>query len=161
MRQHSDADTWYNRERLEELREAYVEIIAHMEPTIFLTFNFGYNIKPMNALDRLKGFCAKVERASLGRNWHKFRDPDRLRLVAFPERLDSNPHWHGVAHAPSAMIHTLASKAEAIWLSYARRGQLDYSWIEDEHAVAHYITKRIMQASSLENVAVYGPNQPI
>ena len=158
----SFADQQLNFSARTRVRAAFRQLAADINPNFFLTFDFGYLIKPQAAFPRLKGFCAAIERRSLGRSWYKYQPPDRLVLLAFPERLDLNPHWHAVAHIPEPMVRSLWGYASEIWLKYSPRAQrqLDFSRIDDVEKVISYVTKRTQVTNNLENIFVYGPNSP-
>ena len=139
----------------ERLRHAYQELIRHVRPNVFLTFNFGYLIAPLNAHDRMKGFCAALERKAHGRNYTKRGNRHRLLVVGFPERLKLNPHWHAVARVPDSMLIALKTEGEAIWLDWEPRGQLRIEEILDQAAVRSYSTKHLAHRLHVENVFVY------
>jgi hypothetical protein len=135
---------------------AFGEFIDQIRASHFITFNFGYLVRPQDALPRMKFFCTKLERAALGRNWAKCRGEGRLIVIGFPERIDLNPHWHCVAYVPDATAVALEEKGIDIWADIERRGQLDVSEIRELPKVSRYIRKRLHLGDALENVFVYG-----
>jgi hypothetical protein len=144
-------------ERRRQYRDAYRKLIDDLDANYFITFNFGYRIKPPNAFDRMKGFCAALEREALGRKWYKHSGDERLVVIGCAEHLDSNSHWHAVARVPMAIACVLETGGEEIWLNYAKRGQL---WVErskDQNKVRNYSTKRLHQVGALDKVFIYCP----
>jgi len=137
------------------LRDAYRDLIDEQNVNYFVTFNFGYVIKAMHALERLKGFCTALERKALGRNWCKRPPADRLVLLGFPERPKLNPHWHAVARVPEPMEIALKGDGPLLWMKWAARGQLWVEHIEDQHIVKTYSTKRLHNFGAPEDVFIY------
>ncbi len=143
------------RAELRRLRDAFEEMLTRQRINFFITFNFGYRIKPEIALDRMKGFCASLERKALGRNWHKHPEKDRLFVMGFPEHLDVNPHWHALARVPKPTRILLYAEGPAMWEEKLPRGQLDIKKIEGRKRPISYAMKHYYRADSRAHIFVY------
>ena len=141
------------------IREGYRSLLGQLDPTHFLTFNFGRAMRAGDARATVELFWKKVERRALGRNWHRKPRFQRITAVAFAEHLASNLHWHCIAAVPVAFQ---ASELEwtATWSGLSHRGQLDLQDIESREAVARYITKGLETEDHLDLVMVYAPTTP-
>jgi hypothetical protein len=142
------------------LRDAYRDLIDERMVGHFITFNFGYLIKPLNALDRMKGLCAAVERKTLGRAYYKHPGGERLFVLGFVERDDLNPHWHCVARVPQSMNLSLFGDGPEIWKKLAPRGQIEIERIENQRSVRNYCSKRLHNIGAPEDVFIYGATKP-
>jgi hypothetical protein len=145
--------------QIARLRKAYIDWLLSLEPTYFVTFNFGYKVSAATANYAIKGLCGQIERLALGRNYTKHRGSHRLVAVGFPEHPDSNPHWHAVVRASEDMALPLDWCGPVIWAELQPRGQLCAEPIEDRQKVISYSTKRLSEAA-IENVIFYGQDPP-
>jgi hypothetical protein len=139
------------------LRTEYRNLLSRFAMNYFVTFSFGYAIKPESARKPLQKFCNALERRALGRFWNKHRGPDRLVLFAFGEHMNSNPHWHAVAQVPERTECFLIGEGDEIWLKIEARGQL---WVEparDPERVLRYSTKRLTEFGAADRVFIYKP----
>jgi hypothetical protein len=146
------------RHELRRLRAEYLAFIMALEPSHFVTFNFGYTVKPLDAFPRMKGACCAVERRALGRLFYKHRRKKRLIVLGFPEHFDTNMHWHCVARVPAEMEDVFTEAIAKSWLKLVPRGQIDESPIENLESVSSYCTKRLHLDGSLENAFLYSPH---
>jgi len=139
------------------LRDAYRDLIDSMRPAYFVTFNFGAKIGPTAAFGVMDGFCCRLERRALGRNWNKYPRTSRMKLIAFPEHLSSNPHWHSVVRLPKKEARILIRSGGEMWMNLAERGQLDRQLVKSRTKVRNYITKRLAECDALDHVYIYVP----
>jgi hypothetical protein len=140
-----------------EVRDAFERFLKGLNPNWFITFNFGYRIRPLDAHNQMKGFCARLERVALGRNYTKYPNSRRPVAFGFPEHLDVNPHWHCVARMTQALEGALLAEGKEMWLDIASRGELDFSAIRTRNDVVSYCLKRFHILRAPESVFVYSP----
>ncbi len=140
---------------LQRLRRAYREFLKQLNPTHTVTFKFGYPIDVGVAFEKMTRFCHEIQRAALGRNWHKKPAAQRLLVFAFAEDLEASAHWHGIAEAPGPVGEKLESEyAEARWRHHAPRGHW-WSAKKDSDAATTYATKKLKTEIKLDAVLIY------
>ena len=125
------------------LRQAYRQWLSTIGITHFVTFNFGYRVKPMSAFYAMKGLCCRVERMAFGRNYAKHRGNHRLLAIGFPERPNQNPHWHAAIRSNPDTQWILEFYGPTMWDELEPRGQLWVEPIDDKQKVISYSTKRL------------------
>src|SRR4051794_1890781 len=94
-----------------QFRTNCMRMIGDIDPNYEITFNFGTKIDPITAACRIEEWCKRIERKAFGKRWYKKTD-DRLLLVGFPEHLETNPHWHGVARLRLSLRRALKRNGE-------------------------------------------------
>ena len=98
-------------------------------------------------LKRMFGwFCLEVDRYMLGvKHAHLRNSHDRFDMIAMPEKLDVNPHLHGVANMSvdfwgERLMLPWESKLDQIWREVTRgSGEIDIT--DNDDGLAIYFTK--------------------
>jgi hypothetical protein len=145
------------RRRLDVVRAAYVQWLDDLEPTHEMTFNFNRSATMEDAHGRLKKYCCMIERKAFGRKWHKKVIPpdQRLILIAFPEHLDTNTHFHGFACAPDKLGRAVKLSSVKFWEKVVPGGQYYSVPIEDWLAVKTYHTKALIIPGHAEEIFLW------
>lgn len=104
---------------LHQLREHRAAIVEWMTKGGFshaLTLNTERALSLARLEDIFSNFCHRYDKAVLGRNLKRADKSNRLRAIAFPEKLSANAHLHAVADLGPA-IAILGSEEQAIQLA--------------------------------------------
>lgn len=134
---------------LHQLREHRAAIIDWMTGGGF-THAFTLNTERELTLARLNdifaSFCHRYDKLVLGRNLKQADKNERLRAIAFPEKLSSNAHLHAVVDIGPA-IAILGSEEQAIqlaamcWRKATRGSGSLWPEAEPDSGWGRYITK--------------------
>jgi len=139
------------------LREAYIQLSRNLQPTLFVTFSFGYRINHITAEGNISKLLNAVQREAYGRNWYKLGAPDRIAALGFLEHRDSNPHYH-VLIALNAKHEAAMNKiAVRVWGEHVRRGQIHVEITRSLDAVINYCIKEQIGFRAFEEVFAYSP----
>jgi hypothetical protein len=145
-----------NTSEKQNLRAAWLHVLEKCAPNYFLTFNFGYEIRAINADRPMRTFFNVIQRKTYGRDWASQFDRDWPVAYGFLEHADTNPHFHVLARVSFEIGETLQSQGDRIWKGISRRGQLQVEEILSPDRVRSYCTKR----QDFENVFVYSDTRP-
>lgn len=137
--------------------DGYRKLVGKLNVTHFLTFMPGRStIHPERIAANVIKFCCRAERRALGRNWSKYED-DRIRMVAFLEKPDLTPHYHGLAWIPKSTAQILEASGGEIWAKLMPIGKFEITEIRSERQVTSYLTKDLHHHWSPENTVIYAP----
>lgn len=91
----------------------------------------------------------RMNRDVVGRQW---RDRDAQNFwAAFPEKLETNPHWHVLFRAARPVdLLDFEAGAKAIWRRLVRDGTAECSPITCIEGIAKYVTKELGKPSRYE-----------
>jgi hypothetical protein len=90
----------------------------------------------------------------LGKYYYKKPANRRIFSICFPERLESNFHYHGVFRVPSTLQSTFETTAMLEWFKVCRSGELTIRQISDAEAIKEatdYCLKEIYKIQNYEN----------
>lgn len=97
----------------------------------------------------LRKWDAFMNHELIGRYWSE-RHADRMFNVYFPEKLDSNPHWHGLIRFMDAPGHSVSDQqldfdthANRLWTKLVPAGSVDVQTVRWQEGAAKYATKAI------------------
>lgn len=136
-----------------------LQMIHDIEPTCFITHNFGYQIDPINAETKLKHFYNMADHAVLGRNWNKKPPDQRVCALGYWEHLDTNPHLHVLVRATSEHLEWIERYGPEAWLKCNHRGQLDAGPIRDQARAVRYAFKEAKGRFDSDRLFVYAPQR--
>lgn len=137
--------------------EGYRKLAGRLNVTHFLTFMPGRStIRPERIAANVIKFCCRAERIALGRNWFKFED-GRIRMVAFLEKPDLTPHYHGLARIPKSTAEFLESSGGEIWTKLMPKGKFEITEVRSERRAISYMSKDLHHHWSAENTVIYAP----
>jgi hypothetical protein len=101
-----------------------------------------------------------MNRKVVGPNWWR-RPEDRIWAFFFPEKLYTNPHWHGLIEFFPPYPDQLKEQmrrfdlwAENRWRAIAPGGTVNIQNIEDQDRVADYVSKQLGDVVSYENFVI-------
>ena len=141
------------------MKEVFRHWLVDENPDIFITFNFGYTVKPLNGEPRIHEFCKRIERKALGRKWCRLPRSERLTLVGCWERIGPhlNTHCHLVGWAPAEIHRTLQLEGPQIWEHLVPRGQLHFEHPRLVDRVVNYVTKELPKhtGDGFDRLSVY------
>jgi hypothetical protein len=119
--------------------------------TITLTFERHEPIS-FERLNRSFGsFCYEIDRYGLGIAHPRFRcSHDRFYMIAMPEKLDTNPHLHGVADFSESFMGDRVNQnwqgaVNNIWRRITDGSGHVHFTDEFDRGMLHYITKEMMR----------------
>jgi hypothetical protein len=146
-----------NKAELQQIRDAYIQLVREIDGRLAVTFNFGYRVSSSTGRYNIKGFINMVESEGLGRMWHRRPASERITAIGFAEHMGSNPHWHAVIHAPVKLAEIIEADGPRMWRSLVRRGQLWVTIMPDDAGWAQYITKELPIPSRVDDIFVHRP----
>ena len=92
----SNISAWDDRETKRRMRNDLVEWLQSRNYDYALTLGFNFrDVSRTVARKHLRRYDAELNRRLNGTCWLKKTD-ERIFWVAFPENMDTNPHWHMV-----------------------------------------------------------------
>jgi hypothetical protein len=145
------ANTDYSMSRV-RIRAETIEWLSRREFSHAITLAPNRKDMEPELLRRMLGaFCCEVDKFMLDtRNPASRYSYERLRLVAMPEKLDSNPHLHCVANFTRAFWqHQLDKPWEEelpkIWKRVTRESGSIVIDVNSSERVASYITKEMLR----------------
>jgi hypothetical protein len=123
---------------------------------ITLTFNDAGDAKPSSASataskmrKHLRDWDARMNRMLIGRDWLKRQD-NRMFHFFTPEKITTNPHWHGLvsffgADEPEKIRQgrIFDENAERIWKFLVPSGTADVKIIDDQAEFISYVAKSV------------------
>lgn len=136
-----------------------LELAFDIDPTCFITHNFGYEIKPLDGERRLKHFYNMADRAVLGRNWNKKPPDQRIRAIGYWEHLETNPHLHALVSASVEHLEWIEGYGPKAWMKCNQRGQLDTGPIRDLTRAVRYAFKEAKRGFDSDRLFVYAPQR--
>lgn len=99
--------------------------------------------------DRLYHFDARMNRRLIGRDWQR-RPDNRMFHFFAPEKIQANPHWHGLvcfyraAGEELSRQHAIFDRhAKTIWGELAPKGTLDVKPVDDLLGGIDYVAKSL------------------
>lgn len=99
--------------------------------------------------DRLYQFDARMNRKLIGRDWQR-RPDNRMFHFFAPEKLATNPHWHGLVYFFGAQGSELRRQedmfdrhADSIWSDLVPKGSADVKAIYDLPGGVDYVAKSL------------------
>ncbi len=140
------------------LRKALREKLLDYDFTHFITLASNHQVLTEGRMrSLLKEWDARVNRDLIGPKWTK-RPDERLLWLAFPEKMDVNPHWHMVAQIDPAIdtatraarTTRLSQTAEKLWLGLLPQGSFDCQGVESPDVI-RYITKMSARERSFDS----------
>lgn len=100
-------------------------------------------------LNRLKRFDAMMNHKILGSRWARRHD-ERMFAFYAPEKLEANPHWHGLVRFYPGQAETIADHektfdtwADHVWKKLVPAGTAEVQVVYDLEGVASYIAKSL------------------
>jgi len=149
---------------LTEYRKGMVELLNQQDFDFFVTLNLNQpntNIKSGN--EKLKKFHAYLDRALLGKYWHRKPYDDRTLFLAFPEHIESNLHYHLMVKLMDGKKMDFIVEAPKAWEKVMPSGSIEIGNREDDLTLnsdvdriktAWYATKNIWNDNCRENFII-------
>ena len=144
----------------QRLRDAAYEAAILINPRVFVTLAFNFEVTFAQADRYLLAWAHRVERAAHGKRWSRFPAGKRIRLYAFPEHMTSNFHYHVVLVGSPAICEAALEAGPDIWRELTKTGHADAQWIRNQMAASRYVTKAVKRREAFENFVAYAPNTP-
>lgn len=119
--------------------------------SVDLAPNLADSINAIILANMFKGFCFRLDRRALQcKHVHLRNSHERLRMLAFPEKLDTNPHLHCFADFSEAYLGEWLSPAwerilSDIWRSVAGSSATVVVKEQVDHGKAWYATKEALR----------------
>jgi hypothetical protein len=136
-------------------------MLKEMAPNVSYTFNFGYLIRPDKAQTCMKTFMNAVQDKVYGRDWAKQTNREWPYAMGFFEHPDTNPHYHVLARLDQKLVRYIETQGNDIWRNIARRGQLDVKDVYAPDGIWSYVTKRLAEHETFDDVWVYKDTRAI
>lgn len=127
-------------------RAAWEKFIADFPATHAVTLAFNRDTELDAAKHELRGFQAFVDRALFRREWAQA--PDRTRIVAVAENMQTNLHWHAVVTVAPYKAEKFAAACDKAWRKLIPGGSVKVEAIYDAAGWASYICKQIRDGES-------------
>lgn len=148
-------NNYRTRKFYKEYRQEIIKWLESLSPDAFLTLNFNCEMTLYHARKRYHNFLARLDRRLVGPRWLKLPDK-RTDLIAFPENVNSNLHFHAIGKLPPKAYDmcqvTLMAEIDRLWKSVVRSGSTDFQFITyDKHVLPDYITKQIGRPGVMES----------
>lgn len=141
-------------------KESWSSFLGNIKFDYALTLNFNREIKLISARKTIKTFIQRIDRKILGPRFFKKDSSERTLLIAVPEHINSNLHFHCLVLLPqtcSKMIPSRLSNSqliENIWRDCVPSGRADVTIQYDRHGWAGYMTKSIYTNEVYENIII-------
>lgn len=104
---------------------------------VTLTFNQRQYHRPDQILeyarDKIKFFHSKLDRCLLGSDFYKKPTNQRTLFVAFPEKIQTNMHYHILMRIAVLSENKFNTHAENIWTSIMPSGTYDCKVLRDAY----------------------------
>lgn len=136
-------------------RAHWLCMLKELTPNYFLTFNFGYAVRSIDADKPMRAFFCALQREAFGRDWASQFSRDWPVAVGFLEHPDTNPHYHVLARISAELASVLESDGQRLWKRIRRRGQLHIEEIRNPDRVHSYCTKRLATRQRFDDVFVF------
>lgn len=139
--------TQNNRERRQQLRDGYVELVKQMGPNAYVTLatNDTGEIREMTRL--IGKFCGMMDREICGHKFHTYSADKRTNGIFVIEHTKTNIHTHGLLRFPDNPTVDLPLLAARKWNILTKAGTTDFQPIYDAAGVASYCTKEMANFS--------------
>jgi len=133
-----------------KLLQAMHSMLLGLHSTHFVTLTFNQsNAKSSEqkldyARHKLKYFHAKLDRCLLGSDWNKKPKEDRTFFIAFPEKIETNIHYHLLMTLDEKHHMKFKENAEKIWKKIVDSGTFDAKLLKDApdaNGYKSYVTK--------------------
>lgn len=134
--------------------EAMKDWLSEMDLNLFLTFNFNDDTSLVSGRRALRHFLAKVDRKLLGRHFNVAPLEQRTFMIAFPENLASNLHYHALLRVHDTRFLTVAEQA---WQKLIPAGDI-YTSLENEQNLSK-TTNNFITTQNLSRIANYATKQ--
>ena len=143
-----------NRDRL---RHGLRLAVNRLKPNLFITLVFNRDVSYGAGSAAVGEFCKRLERRALGKRWTDYPAFERLEAYAFPEHMQSNPHYHLAGRSGARMCEAALDDAHDLWRHLTKTGHADVQLTNDAAAVASYVTKATRDPRSIEHFVAYAP----
>jgi hypothetical protein len=136
------------------LKSNWLRLLDGIPFTHEITFNFGITLSTQAASEKMEALCKRIERKAFGGKWHQKED-GRLTVIAFPENVDSNTHFHAFAKVTAKLERALERHGSTIWSKITPRGQLHTKPLRNVAAAKNYFTKQLRTNDRLDAIYLY------
>lgn len=146
--------------------KAHMEFIKTIDPTYFVTFNFNRRLRTLNAQNSIKHFMNSAQREVLGARWYKKPECQRLALIAIPEHIETNLHYHGFLRAGTEVddvnkwtedvIHAVFPRK---WKEVEKKGSINIQRIYDLDECVNYVKKEMWKKENTDSIFMYGTDK--
>jgi len=136
------------------LRKQWAEFIAERRPKHVATFVFNRRISVWRALELLERFAERMVEAALNQETARHRNT-KFVVLAFPEHMNSNLHYHAAIRMSQRFIRTWRQRADAIWAELCPSGDILLQEVWGFEGAAGYAIKEQTLPDRLEYAFVY------
>lgn len=146
-------------------REAMRDWLTDKHFTHFVTLTSNNQVLSRELMKkRLRSWDARVNRAIVGPKWHKRYD-ERINWIAFPEKQNTNPHWHLLLQLLNEQIATFDVPGDngqtpfekvvaSSWISQLPSGSTDVCRIHNKAAAYKYASKSLGYGPHFEDFVI-------
>jgi hypothetical protein len=125
------------------MRKAFIDLAVGFDPNFFVTLAMNAPAGVDDLRHRLGKFCAMLDKALLGDNWHKLPPAHRTDGLFTLEHCTSNIHAHGILRVPDNRGKDLPLLVSQKWSRLSAAGDVDVQEITDATKLAAYCTKEM------------------
>jgi hypothetical protein len=154
----SAAQAFFNMVKAMSIRDE-LRAFMHGRPfNYFITFNFGYEVRPGDGQPNVGRFFNHIQERTYGRRWQKLTGDKRVESVGFWEHVGVpglSAHLHTATYIPSRVTGALVWGGPRYWVTLAPRGQLDVQCAFDCDRIDNYITKKVHWQNDQDRMFVY------
>lgn len=147
-----------------QYRKEMVDWLNQQGFNFFVTLNLNLkNASVQTGSNKLKKFHGYLDRALLGKHWHRKPDDERTLFIAFPEHLKSNLHYHLLVKVKEDKKMDFRIEAPKAWGKVATSGSIEIGNSVngpildsdvDSIKVAWYSTKNVWNDDCRENFVI-------
>lgn len=139
-----------------QAHQAWIDFTLSLEPNVVITLDSGLGVNHITFQSTVTHYLNRVQRRAHGRNWAKYPPEQKIRAVGFFEHWDTNLHLHIAANAPDRALRWELGQGAGLWRDLRRAGSHHYDMINCPEDYVSYITKRMNDVKTRDNVYVYG-----
>lgn len=149
---------------LKEYRREMVQFLNQQDFDFFVTLNLNLpNASIQTGFNKLKQFHGHLDRALLGKYWHRKPYDERTLFMAFPEHIESNLHYHLFVRVKNDNKMDFCIEAPKAWKEVTTSGSIEIGNREngqildselDRIKTAWYSTKNIWNDNCRENFVI-------
>lgn len=106
---------------------------------------------------RLREWDARIARETVGRHWSS--SPDRPFSIWVPEKVESNPHWHGLVRIFTddpdwrvKQVRKIVLEGPSVWRKLVPSGTCEILPVVDQPGVVGYLAKSLPYNVNYEHV---------
>jgi hypothetical protein len=150
-----ESKSFYDRRK--ELKEAIRQLVHSTHPKVFATAVINDFSSPERARNLIKRFHKNVDYTFYGKNFYRVSKSKRTFFFAFPEKLNSNFHYHLLLTPPIGKTEHFIEIANPIWKKLCPAGNIKIDLInteEDLRKVSFYTTKDCFIEQNFENFII-------